>query len=655
MAAGARRKEAPTSARADRSGEGAARTSSPLNRLLGRFLGPNVPADALRGIGARLLKESAAEAKGLVAALGLVIFVHAAATILTPRAVGRAIDAAGSGRHLTAALVGLSVLLAVTTGASALDDVLSSYYGAGLTARLRHRLLGQGLALGVPGRRRFPPGDVLSRLTENADSPANFVPLLLSAAANLLITVGAVVALGLIDPRLAIAFLLGVPVAVLLLRLFIARAGQPVLRYQEIQAEVVTRLLDAHAGARTIRASGSAERDIGRILEPLPRLHETGRQVWAAQRRVSWQLTLLVPMLQVVVLSVGGFALTAGDISAGQLVAAASYVGLALGSMGLLDTFVALLHAQVGAGRVGEVLDAEVPVTSPARPAAVPYGPGRVEFRDVSVRLDGRTVLDHVDLTAPPGSSVAVVGRSGTGKSVLTSLIGRLRDPDEGEVTLDGVSVRRLELPALRQAVTYAFEQPALLGATVHDTVAYSRPDASRADVERAAAVARADRFIRSLPDGYDTPLDRTPMSGGERQRLGLARAVLAGARVMVLDDATSSLDTATEAQVRDALGEARGERTSVVVAHRPATAARADLVAWLDGGRLRAFAHHEELWARADYRAVFGVDGAAPTAGEHVPPTPALDGARGPARLDGENVDGDSGPAPFAGERRQA
>lgn len=167
----------------------------------------------------------------------------------------------------------------------------------------------------------------------------------------------------------------------------------------------------------------------------------------------------------------------------------------------------------------------------------------------------------------------------------------------------------QLELAALRRTVTYAFERPALLGTTVHDMIAYARPEASRAEVVAAAAVAQADRFIRSLPEGYDTPLARAPMSGGELQRLGLARAVLADARVIVLDDATSSLDTATEVKVAEALERVLVGRTCVVVAHRAATADRADLVAWLDAGRIRALAPHHVLWSDPSYRAVFGTD----------------------------------------------
>ncbi|MGI9002540.1 MAG: ABC transporter ATP-binding protein [Pseudonocardia sp.] len=584
-------------------------SSSRLTRAFARFMGPQVSPDALRTAGNRVLRQQAGQPRILVVLLVVITLAGVGSTLLLPGALAVAIDAATSGRGLPRALGQLAVVLAVATVVEALDELIGSYYGSYLTARLRHRLMGRALALGVPGQRRFPAGDLLSRLTVSANTPANFLPLLLAAVRTLLITIGAVVALAVIDLRLALTFLIGVPPAVVLLRLFLARASEPFVRYQERLAEVITRMLDAHRGARTIRASGTAEQEVGRILQPLPELHHIGRQVWAVQRGASWQMSLLVPMLQVLVLSIAGFALAAGDITAGQIVAAASYVVLALGSVKVVDTVVSLLGCQVAAGRVGEVLETTPAVVPPVLPAAVPPGRGRLELRDVSVVLGERPVLHHLDLAVPPGTSVALVGRSGTGKSVLASLIGRLRDPDEGAVLLDGAPVSTVDLSALRRIVTYAFERPARLGATVHDMIAYGEPAASRAQVQAAAAAAQADRFIRLLPEGYDTPLAQAPMSGGELQRLGLARAIVTGARVVVLDDATSSLDTATEVKVADALARILEDRTSVVVAYRAATAARADLVAWLDAGRIRALAPHRELWSDPDYRAVFAAD----------------------------------------------
>ncbi len=578
-----------------------------------RRLGSGTAGDdavALRAAGTRVLTDSARRAPWMVAAVVVTTLVQVVATLLVPAATAVAIDAAVRGDGLGPALGRLALLLLAMTVAMGADELVSAYFGSALTADLRHRLVRSVLGLGTASTRRFPPGDVVARLTENAASPASFLPTLLSALATVLTMLGAVVGLAVIDVRLALTFLAGVPLAVILLRVFLSRAGDSMLRYQQRLASLAARLLDAHRGARTIRASGTVDQDIDRVLAPLPELNDSGRAIWSAQRGVSWRISLLVPLLQVAVLAVGGYALSTGTITAGQLVAASSYVALALGVVGVLDSLVALLTCQVGAGRVAEILDAEPPVTTPAAPVPLPDGRGRLDLRGIRLREGDTIVLDGLDLSVPAGSCVALVGRSGTGKSALASLVGRLRDPDEGVVLLDGVDTSTVDLHDLRRAVAYAFERPAMLGETVTDLIGYGGSPTER-EVRQATQVAQADGFIRLLPDGVATPLGRAPMSGGELQRLSLARAVLRDARLLVLDDATSSLDTATEMKVSEGIDEVRGDRTALVVAHRVATAARADLVTWLDDGRVRAIAPHHQLWSDPDYREVFaaGID----------------------------------------------
>jgi ATP-binding cassette subfamily B protein len=231
-----------------------------------------------------------------------------------------------------------------------------------------------------------------------------------------------------------------------------------------------------------------------------------------------------------------------------------------------------------------------------------------VEFRDVTVRAGGGTVLDRVDLAVPGGTALAIVGRSGAGKSVLAALAARLAEPDSGTVLLDGVPVADLERSEFRRAVQCAFGRPALFGATVGDAICFGDTPPPWGHVLASARAACADSFIRRLPAGYRTPLAQAPLSGGEAQRLGLARAFAhsASARVLVLDDATSSLDTVTEMQVSRALTAELAGLTRLIVAHRAGTAHRADLVAWLDQGRLRACGRHVDLWADPGYRSVF-------------------------------------------------
>src|SRR6266540_4005036 len=504
----------------------------------------------------RLLLGVARRAPRWTAALLVATLCGAAASLLAPAVLAAAVDAALHRGGPATALARLAALLAVMAAADVLAPLAAAGYEASSTAWLRRRLLDRALALGVGGPRRLDPGDLLSRVGADAPATAQVLPDLLQAAVAVLTGAGAVVALALLDWPLAVAFLGGLVPVTVLVRAFMVRASELFAGYQRLQAGIACRLLEALAGIRTIRASGTAGREAGRVLAPLEELSATGRRLWQVQRRIAWGVGLLVPLEETVVLAVAGLGLAAGRLTPGDLLAAVGYTRLALGL-----------------------------------------------FEQVDV------------LVAAAGARVALVGRSGAGKTTLASLIGRLRDPDEGSVLLDGVPVSALDPDVLHRAVAYAFERPALLGGTVAGTIAYGRPSAPAAEVRAAARAAEADGFVRRLPDGYDTPLERAPMSGGEAQRLGLARAILQGERVLVLDDATSSLDTATEMKVSAALGGLRSTR--LVVAHRAATAARADLVAWLDGGRVRALAPHAELWRDPGYRAVFaapqGPGGGAP------------------------------------------
>ncbi len=522
----------------------------------------------------RLLLDVARRAPRWTAALLVATLCGAAASLLAPAVLAAAVDAALHRGGPATALARLAALLAVMAAADVLAPLAAAGYEASSTAWLRRRLLDRALALGVGGPRRLDPGDLLSRVGADAPATAQVLPDLLQAAVAVLTGAGAVVALALLDWPLAVAFLAGLVPVTVLVRAFMVRASE----------------LFAAA---------------------------TGRRLWQVQRRIAWGVGLLVPLEETVVLAVAGLGLAAGRLTPGDLLAAVGYTRLALGLFEQVDVLVAAARARAGAARAADALDdpAAPAQARPAPPMALPAGGGSVSLRGVAVRAGRERVLDRLDLDVPAGACVALVGRSGAGKTTLASLIGRLRDPDEGSVLLDGVPVSALDPDVLHRAVAYAFERPALLGGTVAGTIAYGRPSAPAAEVRAAARAAEADGFVRRLPDGYDTPLERAPMSGGEAQRLGLARAILQGERVLVLDDATSSLDTATEMKVSAALGGLRSTR--LVVAHRAATAARADLVAWLDGGRVRALAPHAELWRDPGYRAVFaapqGPGGGAP------------------------------------------
>ncbi|WP_238697538.1 ABC transporter ATP-binding protein, partial [Streptomyces sp. E2N166] len=253
-----------------------------------------------------------------------------------------------------------------------------------------------------------------------------------------------------------------------------------------------------------------------------------------------------------------------------------------------------------------------------------PVGPGTLELRDVRVLRDGTEVLRADHVVVPGGLTAAVVGRSGAGKSVLAAVAGRLIDPDQGQVLLDGTPLGLLTRSCLRAEVGFAFARPVLGDRTVAEAVAAGPRTVSPHQIRAAVRLADAESFVRRLPRAYDTRLADTPLSGGEYQRLGLARAFAHAGRLLVMDDATSSLDTATEHAVEQAQRRSPRGATRLVVAHRPSVAARADLVIWLDDGRVRAVDSHRRLWEETAYRAVFG------TCENAVGPVSAEDGPGG-------------------------
>jgi ATP-binding cassette subfamily B protein len=525
------------------------------------------------------------------------------AGLLLPLALGRALDALLAQAPATrwvAACAGLVLLLAVLDAA---QSVLTGSVDAGTTAGLRHRLLAHVLAVGPRAAAGSGSGDLVARLVGNAAQAGTAPAARAVLPAALSGPLGGVVALALLDVRLAAVFLAGVPLLALLLRVLARDTSACVADYQRVQGRIATALAEAVDGHRTIRAGGVERAETARILRPLPELSRSGHRMWRVQGRAAAQAVTVAPLLQLAVVATAGVLLARHRLSVGELLAAARYAVLATGVGVLVGYLAGLARARASAGRLTEVLD------RPALPHGrlrLPPGPGRLELRGVRARRGERMVLDGLDLVVPGGTTLAVVGRSGAGKSLLAALAGRLADPDGGEVLLDGVPLRDLTHEELRRAIAHAFDRPALLGTTVEDTIGLGLDAPCPARIREAARTARADAFVSRLPHGYATALADTPLSGGEAQRLGLARAFAHGGRLLILDDALSSLDTVTEARVTEALTGAGPATTRLLIAHRPATASRADTVAWLDAGRIRAVGPHTRLWADAEYRAVF-------------------------------------------------
>jgi ATP-binding cassette subfamily B protein len=502
--------------------------------------------------------------------------------LLIPSALANAVDMALSGKFALVTLLFLLGVAATEIVGDAIGIVLAASITSRATAWLRNRLSRHLLALGHPSP--FAAGDAVSRMTGDCGNAGGVVVTLIGLAIAVASTAGSVVALALLDWRLAAVFVVSVPLATFLVRTHMQLTADDVLAYQEVSGDVSARLLDAVAGKRTIAAAGIADREAGRVLQPLPQLAAAGAGMWRTQAKMMWRAGLLLPSVEVAVLVTAGFGVMEGRLTPGDVLAALGYAALGMSIVGQVPQLTALERTRASATRIAEVLD----TPPPARPAPSASASGAIELRDVGVA----GVLHDVSLTIPAGSFAAVVGSSGAGKSTLAAVLGGLSPVDSGRVLRDG-------------DVGYAFERPALLGTTIGRSIGYGT-GADEAEVRDAAIAAQVHEVLIRLPQGYETPVAAAPLSGGEAQRIGLARAIVRDPALLVLDDATASLDTVTEAKVDAALTTALPGRTRVVVTHRAATAARADLVVWLENGRVRGTGTHQELWEDEDYRAVF-------------------------------------------------
>ncbi|MFE0022408.1 ABC transporter ATP-binding protein [Amycolatopsis sp. NPDC059021] len=544
----------------------------------------------------RLLAALARRDRARLAMVVCGALVGTAAGLALPGALAAAVDAVVAGDRSWPEVSWLLLLGAAQLTTDVLSGVLVGRITASATAWLRRRLADRLLQLGT--RSPFADGDAVSRLAGDCTSAGGLVPVVVQFGSGTLLSAGAVVLLALLDWRLALVFLGSIPFAVLLARVHLRHSAEDVLAYQRVSGELGARMLDAVAGLRTIAAAGIADREAERVLRPLPRLNLAGRGIWRTQAKMVWRAALLLPAVEIVVLAAAGFGVLEKRLSVGDMLAVLGYVALGLGILAQIPMLTTLSRARSSAERLTEVLDEPVPESG--KLGLLP-GRGRIELRHVTVR----GALEEVDLAVAAGTFLAVVGRSGSGKSALTGVLGGLVRPDEGAVLLDGRPLALLRPEELRAVVGYAFERPALLGETVADAVGYGSW-AGEAAIRAACRTAQVDDVVVRLPRGYRTPLDETPLSGGERQRLGLARAIVHNPRVLILDDATASLDTVTELAVEDAMASALPGRTRIVVTHRASTASRADLVLWLEDGRIRAVAPHAALWREPGYRGVF-------------------------------------------------
>ncbi|MFF8561375.1 ATP-binding cassette domain-containing protein [Streptomyces albidoflavus] len=566
-------------------------TAAPADAARARATPAPPPAEG------RLLREAVRRGRGPAALVLAATALGAAAAVTLPLALGRAVDLLIARADAGSWVLLCTALIATEVATDALVARTGGRTGAATTAWLRRRALAGFLA--APPAATTGTG-LPTRLTANALDAGTAPVAAATAAAAGLAPLGGLAGLFLVDPWAGAAFVCGVPLLLLILRALLRDGRAALTTYQEEQGRMARLLTGALSGAATIAAAGTVRAEERRVVAPLAGMRAAGERTWRVQGRAAGLSGVLMPLLVAAVLAVGGVRLVAGHLTPGDLLALSRYAVLAAGAGALAGALNGWVRAKAGTARV-ETVTALPPAPHGTRDLP-PHGDGTLALHGVHVTRDGVPLLDSVTLTLPGGTTTALVGPSGSGKSLLAAVAGRLTDPDQGTVLLDGTDLRTLSADALRHAVAYAFERPALFGATIADAVACG--PLPEPELRRALRRAAADTFTDRLPHGPRTPLPEAPLSGGELQRLGLARAFTRPTRLLILDDATSSLDTVTAHLVARALTDTPGTRLTIT--HRLTTAAQSDQVVWLDGGRIRGTGPHSVLWRDPAYRAVF-------------------------------------------------
>ncbi len=558
-----------------------------------------------RRAGWRLMGETMRPQKWWVLTGVLAGLAWTGARVTIPLLAAAAIDQ-GILKNDESTVVRFAVVIVAIGVVQALGTGLRRYSAFRIALRvetnLRDRLFAHLQRLHFAFHDEAQTGQLMARANSDMQQ-INVVVVLLPLTAASLLTMAAVMTIILIkSPGLALLVLVTLPFLNVAATRFTRRIQPVTLQLQEELADLSGVVEESVAGVRVVKGFGAEQLQATRLRREADSVLE--RSLDAARLRAGFiPLVDLLPTLSLVaILWYGGHQVISGHLELGYVVAFNSYVLMLIWPMRMLGMLLAQAsRSSAAAGRVHEVLATEPAVVDVTGARPLSDGPGEIRFEGVRFGYGGVTgppVLDGLDLTVRGGEAVALVGPTGEGKTTVARLVPRFYDVDAGRVLLDGVDVRALKVRDLRQAVGIVFEDTFLFSDTVRENIAFADPEASMDMVERAAELAGADGFVDDLPDGYDTVIGEHgfSLSGGQRQRLAIARAVLADPRVLILDDATSSVDPTKEHEIRAALREVMAERTTLIIAHRPATIALADRVVLLADGQVLAEGTHEEL-----------------------------------------------------------
>jgi ABC-type multidrug transport system fused ATPase/permease subunit len=565
------------------------------------------PPEGLFGRGLRLIVSYVRMHPGpfLVSVAGAVLFAFASIVLTT--AIGRSTDevlrpAFGGGISVRRIWLAVGALMAFGC-LRALGIMMRRFFsgvaGERVMATLRTRIADRYRRLALAYHRETPTGELLAHMEADVKAAVDvFWPVPFATGVIVLIAL-AMIQLIAADVFLAMIAAVLFPTLALMNRNFAKRMQGPAQRAQERIGEVSAVAHESIDGALVVKTLGREAAETERLAVKARSLRD--ERVEAGFLRATFEAALdaLPALVAAILLLVGSWRVAEGGITLGRLIGFVALFDLLAWPMRFIGWILAELpRAVVGYARIEQVFGEPVTVLPAVDPVPLPDGPLALDAEDLRHALDGTRILDGVSLRIEPRESVAIVGETGGGKSTLAQLLVRLADPEEGTVRVGGIDLRHADPASLRAAVSIVFQESFLFSTTIGENISLDS-GAGREAVERAARIAAVDRFVGALPAGYDTVVGERgyTLSGGERQRVALARAIVREPRVLILDDATSSVDASVEAQILAALREEL-RTTLVVIAYRLSTIRLADRVIFLQGGRVGATGSHDELMA---------------------------------------------------------
>ena len=523
--------------------------------------------------------------------------------VIIPYLMGRTVDIAvdDGDWSLVWPILGLLIAAGVI---QAVGIGMRRYFGFKLSYRaeadIRNRLFTHIQRMAFSFHDVNSTGELMARASSDLSQLRLILAMLPITLANLAMFIVVATVLIIVDPVLGAVAALMVPALLFTSGRFASRVVGYSFDVQERLSELSHVVEESVTGIEVVKSYGQEAQHQGRLEGKARSIYESSMDM-ARERAIHRPLFEIIPALgTVAVLVVGGIRVVDGAITIGQFVSFTQYLAVMVLPLMITGWFFANLpRSAAAATRIDDLLETAPDIRGPRRPRRLPDGAGEIRFRGVSFEYaDGPGVLSGVDLVIPGGTSVGLVGATGAGKTTLAHLIPRFYDVSAGSVEIDGVDVRDIGLEQLRNEVAVVFQETFLFSASVEDNIRVGDPAASDERIRSAARLARAHEFICELPDGYQTVVGErgATLSGGQRQRVSLARGVVRDPRVLVLDDATSSVDAVVEADIQQALRQVMAGRTTVIVAHRTSTLALVDNVAFIEDGRVVAFGSHDEL-----------------------------------------------------------